>query len=106
MKMASKKRKELYDLFQTGSKPTQDDFADLIDSMVNITDDGIGVSEKGRPIELVQQGTKERYLDFSSAKDQPVWRVNAQSTNQISGLNVSTADDKSRLFIKKENGFT
>lgn len=104
--MASKNRKELYDLFRTGNKPTQDDFADLIDSMVNINDDGIGVSEKGRPIEIVQQGTKERFLDLSSAKEQPVWRVSGQSNAGIKGLNVATADDKSRLFIKREDGCT
>lgn len=102
--MATKNRKELYDLFRTGNKPTQDDFADIIDSMVNIVDDGIGVSERGRPLEIVHQGTKQRFLDLSSAKDQPVWRIGAQSNTGVNGLNVTTADDKSRLFVKREDG--
>lgn len=104
--MATKNRKELYELFRTGNKPTQDDFADIIDSMVNIVDDGIGVSERGRPIEIVHQGTKQRFLDLSSAKDQPVWRIGAQSKSGVNGLNVTTADDKSRLFVKREDGST
>jgi hypothetical protein len=103
--MASKSRDDLYKLFETGAKPTQDDFADLIDSMVNIAEDGIGVSEKGEPMELVQQGTKQRLLDFSSSKDNPVWRINAQSGAGVNGLNVATADSTSRLYIKRENGF-
>lgn len=102
--MPNKNRQELYNLFTTGNKPTQDDFADLIDSMVNIVDDGIGVSEKGNPLELVQQGTKERYLDLSSAHGSPVWRISAQSGKGTHGLNFATADEKSRFFIRKDNG--
>ncbi len=101
--MPSKNRQELYDLFVTGSKPTQDDFADLIDSMVNSADDGIGAAEKGEPMEIVEQGTQDRLLDFSSVKGNPVWRVGAQA-NGKNGLNIATADEKSRVFIRKENG--
>ncbi len=101
--MPSKNRQELYDLFVTGSKPTQDDFADLIDSMVNSADDGIGAAEKGEPMEIVQQGAKDRLLDFSRVKGNPVWRVGAQA-NGNNGLNIATADEKSRIFIRKENG--
>jgi hypothetical protein len=103
--MGSKSREDLYKLFKTGNKPTEDDFADLIDSMINIAEDGIGVSEKGEPMELVQQGTKQRWLDFSSSKDSPVWRINAQSESGVNGLNVATADSTSRLYLKRENGF-
>ncbi|MGD9153995.1 MAG: hypothetical protein PVG90_00630, partial [Bacillota bacterium] len=103
--MGSKSREDLYKLFTTGNKPTEDDFADLIDSMINIAEDGIGVSEKGEPMELLQQGNKYRWLDFSSSKDNPVWRVNAQSETGGNGLNVATADSASRLYIKRENGF-
>ena len=101
--MPSKNRQELYDLFVTGSKPTQDDFADLIDSMVNSADDGIGAAEKGEPMEIVQQGAKDRLLDFSKVKGNPVWRVGAQADGN-NGLNIATADEKSRVFIRKENG--
>jgi formylmethanofuran dehydrogenase subunit C len=104
IKMGSKSREDLYKLFKTGDKPTEDDFADLIDSMVNIAEDGIGVSGKGEPMELIQQGNNHRWLDLSSSKDSPVWRVNAQSAAGVNGLNVATADSASRLYIKREDG--
>ena len=103
--MGSKNREDLCKLFKTGNKPTEDDFADLIDSMVNIAEDGIGVSEKGEPMELIYQGTNQRWLDFSSGKDSPVWRINARSGSGVTGLNVATADSTSRLYIQRETGF-
>lgn len=104
--MPIKKREELYELFTTGNKPTQDDFVDLIDSMINIAEDGIGISEKGRPMEIVEQGNNRRLLDFSSSRDTPIWRINAQSADgNRSGLNISSAN-RSRLFIRQDNGFT
>ncbi|MGA1870242.1 MAG: hypothetical protein ACMUJM_17020 [bacterium] len=101
--MPSKKREELYDLFATGNKPTQDDFADLIDSMINIAEDGIGASEKGKPMEIIEQGLNRRFLDFSSSKDTPTWRINAQSEDgERNGLNFSS-NNSSRLFMKRED---
>lgn len=103
--MPIKKREELYELFATGNKPTQDDFIDLIDSMINIAEDGIGISEKGRPMEIVEQGDQKRLLDFSSSRDTPIWRINAQSADgNRRGLNISSAN-RSRLFIRQDNGF-
>lgn len=102
--MPSKKRQELYDKFITGNKPTQDDFTDLIDSMINIADDGIGASKAGEPMEIVEQGINQRLLDFSSSKDNPIWRVSAKATNGVNGLNLATVDNESKLFIKKDNG--
>jgi hypothetical protein len=102
--MGSKNREELYKLFKTGNKPTEADFADLIDSMVNLAQDGIGVSGNGEPMELIQQGNNHRWLDFSSSQDNPVWRINAQSAAGVNGLNVATADNTSRLYIQRETG--
>ena len=58
--MPVKRRQELYDLFTTGNRPTQDDFTDLIDSMINIAEDGIGGPEKGKPIVFDAEGTREK----------------------------------------------
>ena len=44
--MAKKNRQTLREKFRRGSMPSQDDFGDLIDSMMNIMDDGI---EKSAP---------------------------------------------------------
>jgi predicted acyltransferase (DUF342 family) len=102
--MPVKKRNELYDLFATGNKPTHDDFVDLIDSAINIAEDGIGVSEKGKPMEIIQQGEKRRLLDFSSSKDTPIWRISAlASTGLRSGLNI-VSSNTSRLFIDQGSG--
>ncbi len=103
--MPIRKRQDLYDLFATGNKPTHDDFVDLIDSMINIAEDGLGISEKGRPMEIVEQGDNRRLLDLSSSRDTPIWRFKAQSEDgNRSGLDVSSAN-KSRVFIRQDNGF-
>jgi hypothetical protein len=105
--MPTKKRQELYTLFSTGSKPTHDDFIDLIDSAINIAEDGIGASEKGKPMEIIEQGVNRRLLDFSTAKDTPIWRISAESiTGERSGFNISTANQKSRVFIDQNTGLT
>ncbi|HEX3045704.1 MAG TPA: hypothetical protein VHY08_13185 [Bacillota bacterium] len=102
--MPVKNRQELYDKFVTGNKPTQDDFIDLIDSMINISEDGIGASQKGKPMEIIQQGTAKRLLDFSSSIDTPMWRISALSVdNNRNGLNFSS-NNQNRLFLRQETG--
>jgi hypothetical protein len=104
--MPIKPRQELYDKFLTGNKPTQDDFVDLIDSAINIAEDGIGISGIGKPMELIEQGTARRYLDFSSSKENPVWRFGAQSNaGGRNGLNISY-NNNSKFFIRQETGST
>ena len=102
--MPSKNRNALYDMFATGNKPTHDDFVDLIDSTINIADDGIGAAENGMPMEIVEQGTNRRLLDFSINKGTYTWRINAQSVDtQRNGLNITSAN-QSRMFLKQEDG--
>ncbi|MCP3921421.1 MAG: hypothetical protein GY714_02430 [Desulfobacterales bacterium] len=103
--MSSKKRDELYELFATGNKPNHDDFVDLIDSAINVVDDGIG-TEIGMPMEIIAKGEKNRFLDLSSDKDTPLWRISAESEqNSKNGFSLSS-NNSSRIFIKKDNGNT
>ncbi len=104
--MPTKSRQDLYSRFATGKKPTQDDFADLIDSMINIAEDGIGIAEQGEPMEIIERGDEKRLLDFASGPDNPIWRINARSADgERSGLNISS-NERSRLFIEKDSGYT
>ncbi len=99
--MATKSRDELYELFYTGKKPTSDDFVDLIDSAINIEEDGIGASQPGNPMELLAQGSLDRFLDFAIDKDTPIWRISAWDKNKTNqGFNLSSGN-KSRIFLQK-----
>ncbi|MCG8333565.1 MAG: hypothetical protein MJE63_03550 [Proteobacteria bacterium] len=103
--MATKRREELYAMFSTGSKPNQDDFVDLIDSAINIEEDGIGSSQPGLPIEFVAQGELHpRYMDLSSKKDEPDFRFSAKGkVSGTTGLDITTSET-SRIFIEKDKG--
>ncbi len=102
--MATKNRNALYEIFSTGNKPTQDDFVDLIDSAINIADDGIGAADPGKPVEFVAQGTGKRYLDLSSLKDTPTFRLTAvSSVGGTSGLNIYSKKT-SRFFLEEDSG--
>ncbi len=103
--MPSRKRTELYDIFTGGSKPTQDDFTDLIDSALNVEDDGIGASENGEPMEIIAKGKNDRFLDLSIQKETPAWRISGLSGESKVGLNISSNNGKG-LFIEKDSGFT
>lgn len=74
--MTKRNRKTLSDYFADGQMPTQESFGDLIDSMVNIVDDGFDKS--------AQDGMKIAQLDNSSklvsfydeiTVGKPIWSV-------------------------------
>ncbi|NEP48808.1 MAG: hypothetical protein F6K65_08210, partial [Moorea sp. SIO3C2] len=111
--MAQKKRSQLKELFETGKKPSQQDFADFIDSTLNIKDDGIENPDGAdtplkitAPIKITAQGTDEKLLDFY-AGDTNTWSINQKSGDKP-GLNISHYASgevsKSKLFINSSNG--
>lgn len=48
--MAQQNRVSLKSYFLTGSKPTQNNFGDLIDSMINLKEDAISLDPNGNPV--------------------------------------------------------
>ncbi len=101
--MAQKIRSELQGLFKTGAKPSQQDFADFIESTLNIKDDGI---EKppgaGTPLKITAQGEDEKLLDFY-AGEAKTWSINQKPGEDKVGLNISNSGG-SKLFIDSSNG--
>ena len=102
--MAGKKnRTQLQSLFKTGAKPSEEDFRDFIDSVLNVNDDGLekppGVDT---PLKIVAHGEAENLLDFY-AEDLNTWRLNQKPTGANPGLNVETGGI-SKLFIESSTG--
>ena len=101
--MAQKSRTELQGLFKTGAKPSQQDFSDLIDSTINVKDDGIEKpSGIDTPLKIKAQGTDEKLLDFY-AGDKNTWSINQKPDQDKFGLNISSSGS-SKLFIDSSRG--
>ncbi|MEM9903559.1 MAG: hypothetical protein AAF921_00850 [Cyanobacteria bacterium P01_D01_bin.44] len=103
--MAGKKdRTQLQNLFKTGAKPSEGDFKDLIDSVLNVADDGLEKpSGTDTPLKIMAHGDSENVLDFY-AKKTHTWRLNQKPTGaSTSGLNFETGG-VSKLFIDSAAG--
>lgn len=102
--MAGKKnRTQLQALFKTGAKPSEEDFRDFIDSVLNINDDGIEKpSGVDTPLKILARGDAENLLDCY-AGDLNTWRLNQKPTGANPGLNVETGGI-SKLFIESSTG--
>ncbi|NEQ86461.1 MAG: hypothetical protein F6K26_42285, partial [Moorea sp. SIO2I5] len=100
--MVQKDRCDLKKIFKTGAKPSQQDFADFIDSTLNIKEDGIEKPGKDTPLKITAQGKDEKLLDFY-AGDTKTWSINQKSGDKP-GLNISNSSGDSKLFIDSSNG--
>jgi hypothetical protein len=101
--MTQKSRTELQGLFQTGKKPSQQDFVDFIDSSLNIKDDGIEKpSGVNTPLKIKAQGTDEKLLDFYAGETK-TWSINQKPDQDKIGLNISSSGS-SKLFIESSRG--
>ena len=102
--MAGKKnRNELQALFKTGVKPSEEDFRDFIESVLNSHDDGLekppGVET---PLKILAHGEAENLLDFYSG-ELHTWRLNQKPTGASSGFNFE-AGGVSKLFVERNTG--
>ncbi|MFN6497787.1 MAG: tail fiber domain-containing protein [Nostoc sp. DedQUE01] len=101
--MAQKSRTELQGLFKTGTKPSQQDFADFIESTLNIKDDGIEKpSGADTPLKIKAQGTDEKLMDFYAGETK-TWSINQKPDKDKIGLNISNSGG-SKLFITSSSG--
>ncbi|MFN6471886.1 MAG: tail fiber domain-containing protein [Nostoc sp. SerVER01] len=101
--MAQKSRTELQGLFKTGTKPSQQDFADFIESTLNIKDDGIEKpSGADTPLKIKAQGTDEKLMDFYAGETK-TWSINQKLDKDKIGLNISNSGG-SKLFITSSSG--
>lgn len=101
-------RSTLKSYFVEKAIPTEDNFADLIDGMINPKDDGL-VKSSGNPLAIGAGASSEKPVlqlyDNLNAQT-PDWTValkaNAVSTKR--GLSVLNAEQDSVLFIDRETG--
>ncbi len=99
-------RQALKNLFKTGSKPTEDAFADFIDSMVNCKDDGIRKQAgQNMPLRIKAFDDQENLLDFSLEETGFNWRLSQKALpEEKRGFNIIDSSGKSRLFIDEQLG--
>lgn len=102
--MAQKSRSELQELFKKGAKPSQQDFADFIESTLNVKDDGI---EKpfgaDTPLKITAQGDNEKLLEFLDKNGGSSWSISQKPGENKLGLNISNSGG-SKLFIESSSG--
>jgi hypothetical protein len=115
MKVPTRNRAELKSYFVKNSIPTESNFAELIDGMINQQEDGVvKLPEEPLSIEAAGDATSEKnvirfYRDFENAT--PDWtlslnpRMDPDDSNSATpGLNISDGEGNSRLFIDRSTG--
>ncbi len=116
MEINTRNRSELKSYFVRNAIPTEGNFADLIDGMLNLKDDGI-VKQSDSPLSLEAAGANETseksvihfYQDFDSNTADWVFNLNPQvtvgdDTVARPGFNIADGARNSRLFIDQETG--
>lgn len=120
--MPIKDRSSLYEEFQNGDIPDQNDFADTIDSALNLVDDGLVSYKTLTPTGVVKRfgfggettpqapigikgetGQDDQMISFRSSDDSQMWNINLNPTgNDVDGFSIDDATSgigTSRFFI-------
>lgn len=108
--MARRNRKTLKNFFQKGQLPTQENFSDLIDSMVNVVDEGFSKSINDG-LEISPIGDSQKLISFfRNIEDKsPIWSYetdklnNNLSFNNRNGDKVLVLNEEKRVGINTEN---
>lgn len=88
--MAKRNRITLKNFFKKGQRPKQEDFADLIDSMVNIVDEGFTKSIKdGMEISPVNDSDKLISFFQNIENKSPIWSISIDKENDNLAINNS-----------------
>lgn len=101
--MAKLKRSLLKNRFKAGQLPCEEDFADLIDSMVNVVEEGIEKTrETGLKISQITDSGKLMSFYENSTEGSPLWHseIRKDVNENRSGLHLSTPgiDESSSVF--------
>jgi len=115
MDVNTRNRAQLKSYFVKNSIPTESNFAELIDGMLNQKDDGV-VKLPGNPLTIEAAGDsaseKKALMLYQSFGDaNPAWtlslnpRTDPKDPNTAKlGLNISDGEGNSRLFIDRNTG--
>jgi len=108
-------RATLKSYFVKNAIPTADNFADLIDGLINQQDDGIA-KLPGEPLRLTTESSETGFMKvinfYKSLSDQkPAWSMSlnprvdpANADSAKPGWSISDADGNSKLFIDESTG--
>lgn len=111
--MANTDRPTLKAYFSKNRVPTEDNFAALIDSMLNQKDDGIAKPTDSDPLGIAAVGGPKKLLNFyeTAGESNPAWtlQLNPRSKQEDTstarpGFSISDGQGTSRLFIDKSTG--
>ncbi|MCI5210373.1 MAG: hypothetical protein D3910_16655 [Candidatus Electrothrix sp. ATG2] len=108
MDLSNKKdRTVLKSFFKKNSIPTESNFADLIDGMLNQKDDGIA-KLPDNPLSISAGNSQKKNILslYSSLEDDlPKWSITLEHPDSSAeGLSINDSNGKSRLFIDSEGG--
>jgi hypothetical protein len=101
--MAVTSRLQLKKAFEKGAIPTQQDFSNLIDSMIHKQEDGLISEDEG--LRISPKGPNKRLLTFfSNLTDfKPTWSIEQYPKNSPEfGLNLVNQEGESKLFIRHD----
>ncbi|MEL6534012.1 MAG: hypothetical protein AAFQ98_01305 [Bacteroidota bacterium] len=107
--MAQRTREQLKGFFKAHLIPTEENFADLIESVPNRTDDLL-FKDAGSPFTLHLGGAisgREKILNLQrSAEELPTWsfELNPGGGTQSKGLSITNGAEDSLLFLSEEAG--
>ena len=99
--MALKSRKTLQAYFKRGSLPTEDQFKDLIDSMLNMIDEGFDKTP-AQGLKVAQLAKKGKLISFFSKitrKDSPIWSIRIDLQSSAPKLSFLNKDDDEILTL-------
>jgi hypothetical protein len=99
--MALLNRQTLRNYFKKGNLPTEQQFSDLIDSSVNIVDDGIS-KEANYGLKLSPVGYTNKLISFfeNLKSKNPSWYISLNN-NDIPGLSIQENENTPRIVIKE-----
>ncbi|MGD1847027.1 MAG: hypothetical protein ACFB10_16685 [Salibacteraceae bacterium] len=100
--MAAVNRENLKKYFLNGSLPTEGSFEDLIESCVNIVDDGIDkTDDNGLMLSPIEDHPVVSYYENIQDPD-PLWTTSVENADENTGLNFNEPAnaDGSRLFLQ------
>ncbi|MBU2705453.1 hypothetical protein KCM76_05650 [Zooshikella marina] len=107
--MAKRTRLELKKLFKTGARPTELDFIDVFDSLLNVQDDKIEKQpDASQPLKIIASGEQQNIFDFYDQQGSHNWRINqypdSSQGKQFAGFNIEDGQAQTRFFIEQDNG--
>jgi hypothetical protein len=105
MQINKRNRTELKQYFVKNAIPTDSNFAELIDGMLNQRDDGIA-RQPNDPLSIEAAGDPQKkalQLYNSFADSEPAW-VLSLKPRQTQGFGIGDAAGNSRLFIERTTG--